>query len=76
MALTFYSNAEFFERFFRRCMVENLDTEEDRVKLLLTMAQEEKGKCSIGMTNRSKKEIVQDLAKNYGNVLDYTQKGD
>jgi len=64
MTILFQSNANFFLRFFERCIKENLNTEEDRIKLLVSMAKET-NQCSIIQTSRSTSQIIKDFKKHY-----------
>jgi len=68
MALAFMGNADFFLKFYEKCIELGLETEQEKEDLLLTMAVLD-GHISVFETKRSKAQIVQDLAKNYGNVL-------
>jgi hypothetical protein len=68
MALGFIGNADFFIKFYEKCIELGLETEQDKTDLLLTMSKND-GHISVFKTKRSKEQIAQDLAKNYGNVL-------
>lgn len=70
--LMFQSNADFFMRFFERCTQEKLETEEERLVVLLEMARES-GECSVVSTKRTREEIVKDAAR-HGKVLDIKAK--
>ena len=50
--------------FYRRCSIFCVDTEEERVELLVKMANEGYP-ISIGNTQRSKTKYLKDLAKEY-----------
>ena len=72
MTLVFQSNADFFLKFYERCMKENITDEKERVQLLLRMAEED-GKCSVIQTERTKDQIAEDAAKHYKTVLKFNK---
>jgi len=67
MTLAFHGSADTFLKFFEEVQKRGLETEEERVKLLLEM-MEEGEKISTWHTERSKEQIVEDYRK-HGNVL-------
>lgn len=50
--------------FYQRCILENLNTEQERIDLLLEMAHE--GKIvAISQTGRTKEQYIKDMTKEY-----------
>lgn len=54
--------------FYKRCNEQNADTEEKRMDILTALAREGRMESVIA-TGRSKDQVVEDLKKNYGNIL-------
>lgn len=69
MTMMFLTNVDFLLKFYERCKEEGLDTVDERMDLLVKMAMENSGQCSISETKRDKEQIIKDLQKNYGNIL-------
>lgn len=58
--------------FYRRAKEIGAETEEDRLQLLLAMADEGK-LVRVSQTNRTKAKYIEDISKNF-NVWDLTQR--
>jgi hypothetical protein len=72
MNYMFQMNIDTALEFYIRCREQHAQTLEDRNKILVQLVEEGRIK-SVTATNRSKEQIVQDAAKNYGHVLDLTK---
>lgn len=69
MTTLFYTNADFLLKFYERCIVEGIESEEAKLELLAEMAVDNPGQCSISSTERSKEQVIKDMTKTYGKVL-------
>lgn len=56
--------ADTWMEFFKRCMDRKAETEEERVKILIELAQEGRMK-SVTATNKTKEEYIRDKAKHF-----------
>jgi hypothetical protein len=74
MTLAFHGNADIFMRFFEEVEKRGLKTEEEKVKLLVEMAQSGE-KISVWKTKRTPEQIVKSYAE-HGNVLYLHPNGD
>ena len=72
MTMTFHTDIETLCELYRRIQLIELETEEDRIKELINMA-EEGYNVTIFQTKRSKEEVVKDWLK-HGDVLDLRKK--
>lgn len=62
MTTAFYMTIDTACKFYELCIAQNAQTEEERLKILLSLKDEIK---TIVQTNRTKEEFLADLAKNW-----------
>ena len=62
MTTAFYMTVDTACKFYELCIAKNAQTEDERLKILLSLKDEIK---TIVQTNRSKEEFLKDLAKNW-----------
>lgn len=68
MTMLFSGDVDFFEKFYLKCIEQDLTTEEDRVNLLIKMSMESKD-CSIYQTSRTKEQVIKDYTQHYDDIL-------
>lgn len=67
----FHLSSDAALEFYQRCLLENANTEQDRIALLVQMASEGKVEA-VSQTGRSKEEYIRDISREQ-TVLDLSQ---
>jgi hypothetical protein len=74
MTTVFFTNVDLMLRFYAICKRCNITSEQERVNLLAKMTRKE-GMSSAWNTNRTKKEIIENISQHYDNILNLTTEG-
>ena len=66
--LVWQMDLETAEEFYTRCMDRNAVTEDERVEILIELANEGRMK-SVSKTDRTADQVAEDMSKKFGDVL-------